>query len=230
MASIKEIDNNKQNNLEVSVLTDSNYKEYVDHPDYILKKYDLVLITKAQFSDILRVNLLYHHGGFWIDSTVYMMKRIDSKIIESNDFITLCDDKDNNSIGISQGRWTGYFMYSKRDSQEFEFLVCLFNNYWKSEDKLINYFLIDYAISLTYDKFPEFRRKVHMGGLDGANKFLMDKLLQSRDVSALQINSLINDRTGIFKLSHKNFYNKNKVYVDLIEEIDCVNNQNSCDL
>ena len=54
----------------VYLIERENVTQYTDFPDYIMEKYEKGIITNAQFSDILRMNLLSRHGGLWIDATV----------------------------------------------------------------------------------------------------------------------------------------------------------------
>ena len=52
------------------VIDNSNWREYVELPGYIVEKWEKGRIPAAMFSDLLRVELLIRYGGTWIDSTV----------------------------------------------------------------------------------------------------------------------------------------------------------------
>ena len=56
---------------EVVLITEENWKQYVEIPQYIIDKVDCKKITLTHFSDIVRVALLKRWGGLWIDATVY---------------------------------------------------------------------------------------------------------------------------------------------------------------
>ena len=56
----------------VILITENNITEYVDIPQYIYEKIREKKMTLTHFSDILRENLLYKHGGIWMDATIYM--------------------------------------------------------------------------------------------------------------------------------------------------------------
>ena len=43
---------------EIIVITESNYKEYVEFPDYIIEKWKKGIITNTHFSDLLRIELI----------------------------------------------------------------------------------------------------------------------------------------------------------------------------
>ena len=57
---------------EIILIDETNFLEYVNIPDYIIKKWKKGLISYAHFSDILRLEVLIAHGGLWLDSTVYV--------------------------------------------------------------------------------------------------------------------------------------------------------------
>lgn len=52
------------------VIDNTNWREYVELPEYIVEKWEKGRIPAAMFSDLLRVELLIEYGGTWIDSTV----------------------------------------------------------------------------------------------------------------------------------------------------------------
>ena len=55
---------------EIKVIDGENWKEYIELPDFIVKKWEKKQIPPALFSDLLRLELLIKYGGTWIDSTV----------------------------------------------------------------------------------------------------------------------------------------------------------------
>lgn len=65
------MDNFTNDGRRVILLNDDNISDYVTFPDYIMEKYRKGIITRALFSDLLRLELLITHGGTWVDSTVF---------------------------------------------------------------------------------------------------------------------------------------------------------------
>ena len=55
---------------EVIVIDEKNWREYIDLPDYIIRRRERKQIPPAHFTDLLRLELLIRYGGTWIDSTV----------------------------------------------------------------------------------------------------------------------------------------------------------------
>ena len=54
----------------LQVIDGKNWKEFVKLPEYVVRKWEKGRIPAANFSDLLRLELLIKYGGTWIDSTV----------------------------------------------------------------------------------------------------------------------------------------------------------------
>ena len=57
-------------NKEIRIVDECNRQQYVSFPDHIEERWKKGQIPPAQFSDLLRLELLIKYGGTWIDSTV----------------------------------------------------------------------------------------------------------------------------------------------------------------
>lgn len=142
----------------VNLVTKDNYKSYVAIPDYILEKLDKGMITLTHFSDILRVSLLYEHGGMWVDATILITKPLPEYLdyafysIKHTAFYTVVPT--NKGQHISGYRWVAFFLYSAKNNLLIGFMKDFFFAYWREEEKLIEYLLIDYVIALAYDLIP----------------------------------------------------------------------------
>ena len=55
----------------VIILTEDNYKQYVNIPEWLEEKKNKGVISRTHFSDVLRLTLLSHYGGLWLDSTFF---------------------------------------------------------------------------------------------------------------------------------------------------------------
>jgi hypothetical protein len=134
----------------VHLLTGANYQEFIDLPDFILEKFKKGIITPTHLSDILRMGLLYKHGGFWLDATVLVTAPLPD--FAGQELFTLKRAPDNQYV--AQGRWSAYLFYLNRGNLLADFLNTLFAEYWRRESDLCNFFLIDYCIALAYDFIP----------------------------------------------------------------------------
>lgn len=99
------------NGHDVVIITRDNYDKYVNIPSYILDKYDRGVISHAHFSDIMRISLIYEHGGIWIDATVFCSKDLPNDIFEKNIFLLQKSFDGNglyikNAVDFIHNRWS----------------------------------------------------------------------------------------------------------------------------
>ena len=144
----------------VVLLTEQNYSQYAHIPEYILEKVKLGIITLTHFSDILRMSLLYEHGGLWMDATLYAAGTIPKSLFEQ-DFFSVRTPKEGD--WVSWCLWTGFFIGGVKKHPLFGFVRQLFFDYWKEHNELLDYFLIDLAIVMAYDNIPQIRESVDKG-------------------------------------------------------------------
>ena len=127
----------------IIVLTNENIKDYADIPDYIYEKKARNLISNTHFSDILRLSLLQQHGGIWIDATVLLTAPLPEKLMAAPVFALHC----RNIYGSNN-----WLLKSKPAHP----LICGIRNllleYWKHENRLINYFVYHILFDLMVEE------------------------------------------------------------------------------
>ena len=163
---------------EIIIITEANVKDYVTIPDYIYKKIEEKKITLTQFSDILRVNLLYDYGGIWLDSTIYMTKEFSSEIYTKG-FYTIHHGQ-RADYHICKGKWTGFCMAAGKNNILFRNLKDLFNQYWKNENQLICYLLIDCFISLQYENINVVKEMIDEVPINNEKVFKLSELMNNK--------------------------------------------------
>lgn len=185
----------------VILITKNNYKNYTDISMNILQKLKENKITLTHFSDILRFNLLKNHGGLWLDATVFVTKEIDLKYFSN--FYTCSGFPDVEYFFIAKGRWTGFLIGGRKNNPLFQYMNNFFELYWKNNNELIDYFLIDYALWFAWKNnisdFKQYTQKYK--GKNNPNLFELQKLLNV-PFDVHKFNS-INFNTGMYKLSYK---------------------------
>ena len=72
---------------ELIVLDEKTIFDYISLPKEILEKYKKGKIKHAHFADICRVELLYEHGGIWMDSTCFVTGPIPDWLVEQDFFV-----------------------------------------------------------------------------------------------------------------------------------------------
>ena len=143
---------------EIVLITSSNLEQYTDFPKYILEKYKKGLITHTHFSDLLRVELLCRYGGTWIDATVFCSGGdIPSYMLDSELFMfqNLKPGADGSVLNISS-----WFMTSCANNKIMLAVRALLWEYWKKEDRLIDYFLVHHFIMMAQEYYKEDWKKM----------------------------------------------------------------------
>lgn len=147
--------------VQIIIITEENYLNYVTLSDNIIVKYKQGIITKTHLSDILRAELLYRYGGWWLDATILVTKKIPESFFERKTLYTLKRKNHYTSGDISKGMYAGFIWYAPyKGNKLFSFLTKAFINYWKENNQLIEYFLINYLIAIAIDFFPEIRKEI----------------------------------------------------------------------
>lgn len=134
----------------VNIVTAENFKKYIHVPDYILDKWEKGHISNAHFSDILRLELLSRYGGTWIDSTVLFTGEKQYQMIrEQNLFVYKHLMRGSDSQFILASNW---LIHSNGKSNIVRLTKQYLLDYWKNEDKLINYFIFHMFFSIACRK------------------------------------------------------------------------------
>ncbi|WDE15547.1 capsular polysaccharide synthesis protein [Acinetobacter schindleri] len=197
---IKNLKQFNENEYVIKIVTLENYQEFIELPPYIEEKFNKGIISYTQLSDILRFTLLATHGGMWIDSTYLTLSPL-PKYITTHSFFTLTSSVFPN-YSISKGRWAGNFIKFGRNDLNAQLFKELFFEYWKTNNQLIDYFLIDYYFELIYRNIKPFRKELENLPQFGNNRHLLNKILfkQKNEMDNMK---LAQDTYKIYKLTYK---------------------------
>lgn len=203
------VDSIKRNagNHRVIILTDDNYKQYVDIPKWVEEKKNKGIISRTHYSDILRLSLLAQHGGMWIDSTFFCTGIGLQEYFKASLWSIKRPDYFHASIAA------GYFAnYSFACDQEhrwiFKVILDFLLEYWKENDIMTDYLFLDYLIVLVqkYDSqiAEEFKNiKSNNPECDELYKIMGEKFNENKW-------NELKKNTCLFKLSWKYQYPKEK--------------------
>ena len=122
---------------ELVVLDDSNIFDYIKLPDVIVEKYRAGKIRRAHFADICRVELLYQYGGFWLDSTDFVVSEIPQWIVDTDFFMFLVGEK----VGQKYMFCQNCFIRGRRGSYLLGAWRAMILAYWMNEQKSFDYFI-----------------------------------------------------------------------------------------
>ena len=202
---------------DVIFLENNNLESYIKLPDYIVKKHRNGIIPHANFSDMLRLSLLAKYGGCWIDSTILLTGKIPNDILNS-DFFTFRSLKSgvlNNIDNLKQYNLycnnfnsdisieSPYFIKANAGNEIINGVLSLFFEYWKHENRVIDYLMIDKFFLLTV----LYNRKNKEQFLNMPVYYLENVLLLQHaqfEEFNQDIYEQIKSTTTIHKMTHKN--------------------------
>ena len=150
---------------EIIVITDENINQYVGFPEHIQRKYKEGKIPCAQFSDLLRLDLLIRYGGTWIDSTVLCtgFRLQDSSTSEAAKPITSSKFLDadlfffqflKNGDTAFQGI-SNWFITASTNQKVLLILRDMLYQYWRDYNCLVAYFIFHIFFSMIAEELPE---------------------------------------------------------------------------
>lgn len=153
---------------EIVVISEKNIAEYVTFPEHVQRKFQKGIIPMAQYSDLLRLELLTRYGGTWIDATVLctgMSTQKPQKLQEETGAIikdyTDCFDADlflfqhlkkgeTRFLGISN-----WFITASSNQRVLLILRDLLYQYWKDYDCVVAYFIFHIFFTMIAEKMPK---------------------------------------------------------------------------
>lgn len=138
---------------EVIVITEDNCGDYVTFPEYVTDKVRRGIFSRTFFSDMLRFNLLSNYGGMWLDSTFFASADI-SKYLDLG--LWTIKRPDYLHASVAGGRFANYSIASDLEHRwMFRVMLDFLYHYCLTNDRHIDYLMVDYATVLAMRHFPE---------------------------------------------------------------------------
>lgn len=122
---------------ELVILDEKSVFEWIELPEYVVRKWREGKIRAAHFADICRVELLYRYGGLWLDATDYVFAPMPQWIMDQDFFVFMSGDRQRGFYSYIQncfirGRKGNYLLKTWREAML---------EYWRNEDSAIDYFV-----------------------------------------------------------------------------------------
>ena len=165
----------------LKVIDNSNWREYVELPGYIVKKWEKNQIPPALFSDLLRLELVIKYGGTWIDSTVlctgfngsqvdlsaepahvqHTENKLSSAFAQSQPSriqelleadLFLFQYTKQGSIPVSISNW---FISAHSNNEVLMVLREMLYAYWKDYDCVLDYYIFHLFFAMISKEYPE---------------------------------------------------------------------------
>lgn len=157
------------NGYKVNVIDAENWKEYIELPVFIVKKWEKKQIPPALFSDLLRLELLIKYGGTWIDSTVLCTGVKEFNGLSSSSGSTsspsvqefkryldadlfLFQYTKQGSIPVSISNW---FISACSNNEVLMVLREMLYVYWKDYDCTLDYYIFHLFFAMISKEYPE---------------------------------------------------------------------------
>ena len=115
----------------VNFIDKFTYSQYIDIPDYMLKKIESGNMGLAHLSDYIRISLIEKFGGLWLDATIFCADKIPDEYFQFPFFTAKSEPTECGYL--SQMRWTTFVLggwkgniFYKFLKNSFEHLLLLF--------------------------------------------------------------------------------------------------------
>ena len=189
----------------VKLLTQENLKDYVKLPEHIWKRVESKQMTLTHFSNFCRMYLLYTYGGLWLDATIFVTSEIKREIFDLP-FYTINYDFTLNHRNVNLGRWTAFLLAGKPGNIVCKAVLDLLIEYWRINDMLIDFSVVDYSIAEAYNMLPECRKLIDAVPRNNTEWRGLAKLLNTEFNQEIFNNLKLS--TQFFKLTYKQQFNK----------------------
>lgn len=141
------------NGAKLVILDQQNIRNYIRLPRNIEEKFVDGGISITHLSDIIRFELLYQHGGLWLDSTIFISEDIPKEIFDY-EFYSIKNGTGGDYKNIAKERWTVFLIAGKPGNDVAKGVLSCLYSYWNKYDRLVCYFLTDFSINNTYNTNP----------------------------------------------------------------------------
>lgn len=181
----------------IVLITEENYRDFVEFPAYIEEKYKKGAISRTHFSDLLRLELLIRYGGTWIDATVLCTgSDIPDYILDSDLFVYQClkPGRDGHDCTISS-----WMMTSCANHPILMLTRALLYRYWETYNYMKDYYLLHDFFQIATEAYPEEWKKT-VPADSSAPHILLLNLFEEYDETWLRY---VTDMTCFHKLSYK---------------------------
>lgn len=200
---------------EIILITADNMYEYVEIPDYIIKKWENGQITHTHMTDLMRLELLLKYGGMWLDATVLCTRNSDNiprYYFDSDLFLyqSLKPGRDGNAQYISS-----WLISAKTNNKILSAVKYLCYEYWKNNNSMMDYFLLHDFFSIVLEYYPELWKQIVP--CDNSTPHIL--LLRLFDEYDEKMWHAIEMQTPFHKLTYKLQERKseiNKTYYDIL--------------
>lgn len=136
---------------ELVILDEKTLGDWIELPGHVMDKWKAGNIRPAHFTDICRTELLYRHGGVWMDATDFAVAPIPDQVMNEDFFIFLSGETMSGAYAFIQN----CFFRAKKENYLIKAWNLAIQNYWKYEDSTVDYFVHQLLFKLVTDHNPK---------------------------------------------------------------------------
>ena len=184
----------KKTDLQLSLLDETNLKDYISLPEWIEEKYKKGIIGKAHYSDLVRLELLTTWGGIWIDATAFFSGQEDLDQIMQEDLFVFRSG--NVSPFILFDNW---LIRARKRSKILLATKNMLFDYWKRENEAKHYFIFHLFFTMACHLYPDEYEKIPLYSNEPSHilQYSLEKLFSNKRWMQIQ------RATDIHKLTYK---------------------------
>lgn len=189
------------NGHKVVVVTEATVSNYLDLDDVVWRKYREGKISRTHFCDIVRIALLYHYGGVWMDCTILLTRPLPEVVTNSPFYTNHLNVNDDNNIG--GGKWSTFFLACKKENLMMKATLDVFVEYWKRYDRIVDYVWMDYIFNLLYNNIPSVKSMIDAVPENNPDIWIMQTKIKNA-FSQKEYAAILNDESRfMYKFSYK---------------------------
>lgn len=179
-----------------------NYRQWVELPETVVRKYREGKIPQASFSDLLRLSVLRKYGGVWMDASVYCsgfgnenLQQRWNRIMTSELTVFRYFER-GSKIPVGLSTW---FFAAVPNQIVVSTVLDMLLAYWNDFDCLVDYYIIHLFLGLALSEFPQFMARMPY---ENSNHSLLLGDALSRTYSQEAWQELV-DHVAIHKLNYR---------------------------
>ena len=139
------------------ILTLENYHQWVELPEYVVKKFRKGKIPRALFTDLLRLAVLKKYGGVWLDASVLFTGFENEKLlkrwykIEQSEFTIYRYFQRGRKEPVGLSNW---FIAVRLNEFVVSSVLDMLLAYWKDYNCTVDYYFMHLFISMCLNAVP----------------------------------------------------------------------------
>ena len=141
---------------EIKLIDGENWRDFVELPGYVVRKWEEGRIPAANFSDLLRLELLIQYGGTWVDATVLCTGDPACGVPLSSyldaDLFLFQYTPEGTTKGIRISNW---FITSCTNNPVLMAVREMLYAYWKDYDCTLDYYMFHLFFEIVAREYPQ---------------------------------------------------------------------------